>query len=112
MIPNNIEECFETLKKDLKPEDIAFIKSSDDNVVSLHHSLGRYLRNNWGFWSEEGSELKSYFQRLGLFHPDDMSSIILHSFHNHLNGKPLDVDGQIKFFQDFWNRTNIVEEGK
>lgn len=103
MIPKNLEECFDILNKELKPDDLAFIKASDDNATKLHHSLGRYLRNTWGLWGED-STLKQYFWNLGINHPDDMSSIILHSFHRHLNNKPLDVDAQVKKYQDYWEK--------
>ena len=39
---------------------------------------------------------------LGLSHADDMSGVILQSFHRYLNEKPLNVEGQIKDYQDFW----------
>lgn len=106
MIPKNIEECFEILNKELKPDDLAFIKASDDNATKLHHSLGRYLRNTWGLWG--GSDLKRYFWDLGINHPDDMSSIILHSYHRHLNNKPLEVEAQVQRFREFWNNNESL----
>lgn len=109
MIPINLEDCFAVLTRELVPEDITFIKQNEDNVILLHHSLGQYLRNKWGLW-EDHSDLKTYFQELGLFHPDDMSGLILRSFHRHLNNKPLEIEIQIKSYQDFWNRNNIAGE--
>jgi hypothetical protein len=100
-IPNNLEECFEILKQELSAEDIEYIKSMD-STAKLHHTLGRRIRNRWGFWSE--SKLKEYFKKMGLFHPDDMSGIILKSFHCHLKNKPLNLDEQVKYYQDYWKK--------
>lgn len=74
------------------PEDIATIR--------LHFTLGLYMRNHWGLWGT--SKLKRYFEALGVFHPDDMSTIILKSYHRYLNDKPLALDSQVQYYQKFW----------
>jgi hypothetical protein len=104
MLPTNLEECFKVLKDFLSADDLAFIKKNHKNVSALHHTLGRKIRNEWGLWS--GSELKQYFEKLNLPHPDDMSGVILHSFHLHLNGLPLEVEKQIKKYQEYWEAVN------
>lgn len=104
MIPTNLEECFVALKEKLIAKDLAFLKENEDAPVRLHHTLGRYLRNTWGLWGEETSKLKSYFHDLGIHHPDDMSGIILTSFHRHLNDKPLEIEAQVKRYQDYWKQ--------
>lgn len=68
------------------------------------------MRNNWGLWS--GSRLAKYFNEMGIFHPDDMSGIILTSFHRHLNGKDLQLDQQIKYYQEYWEREKKKGERK
>lgn len=108
MTPKNLEECFDVLKSKLKQEEIAFIKANADNVVSLHHSLGQKLRNDWGLWGD--SDLNRYFGNLGICHPDDISSIILHSFHRHLNDKPLELEQLIEKYQDYWKKQEIHNE--
>jgi hypothetical protein len=102
MTPKNLIECFEALKKILTIEEVEDIKASEDNTVKYHHSLGRWMRNNWGLWGS--SELKTYFEELGFTHADDMSSIILDSFHLYLNNLPLDsyLEEQVKFYKDYW----------
>jgi hypothetical protein len=81
------------------PEDIA--------ASRLHRGLGMWIRNNWGLW--RNSELKQFFLDKGVGHPDDMSGIILTSYHRYLNSKPIDLDGQIKKYQDFYK--GIVQRG-
>ena len=82
------KECLEQLDSELTAQDKAEIKNIKPN--ELHYSLGRYLRNGLGLWS--GSKLKTYFKKLGLFHPDDMSSIILDAFCAKLIDKPFDLN--------------------
>jgi hypothetical protein len=65
-----------------------------------HHGLGQQIRNDWGLWGE--STLSKFFNRVGIHHPDDMSGIILTSYHRRLNGRPIDLEGQIQHYKDYW----------
>lgn len=100
-IPSNLEECFETLNEILGAEQVKEFKSwEEDAVIDCHHGLGRSLRNDWGLWG--GSSLQEYFKTMGVWHADDMSGIILDSYHRHLNNKPLDVKGQVAIYKNYW----------
>ena len=61
-------------------------------ATRLHHGLGMWIRNNWGLW--RNSKLKRYFLDRGILHPDEMSSIILSSYHRYLNNNQTGLDGQ------------------
>lgn len=103
-IPGNLEECFPALLDDLTDEQLReFKNSNEDELAKYHHSLGRTIRNNWGLWSMSG--LKDYFNNMSIHHPDDMSSIILTSFHRHLHQKDIQLEEQLKYFQEFWEKT-------
>lgn len=111
-IPKNIEECFTELDKLLKPKDIKALKSlKEEEVISnYHHGLGTYLRNNWYLWG--GSRLSNYFKNLGIFHPDDISSIILRSYYRYLNQQEIKLDKQIKYYKDYWAKYEVDEKKK
>lgn len=105
MIPTNLDECFEELKSILSTEvQIAIIKMPD-GPIGLHHGVGTWLRNNWKLWQPD-SVLSKYFQTLGLHHADDMSGLILDSFWHHLRSEPLDIEGQVKKYKEYWNKQN------
>jgi len=82
-IPKTLEECFEILDEKLSSQDRSYLQDAEDPdaaAVSLHHSLGRYLRNTWGLWGD-GSELKRCLREdHGITHPDDMSGFILREY--------------------------------
>lgn len=102
--PNNLSECFGQLDKIMsEAEDGDWFKNADEEeaVVKSHHGLGRWIRNNWGLWTQD-SKLFEYLSKLGLHHADDMSGVILTSYHRHLNKKELGLDAQIKHYIDFW----------
>lgn len=110
MIPRNLEECYVALNE-MNIQDLdSWIKEEEDSALSgSHFGLGMWIRNNWDLWAvkktpfwEEG--LSGYFNNLGIHHPDDMSSIILTSYHRHMNGRDIRLDEQIKVYQDFWKK--------
>lgn len=102
IIPKNLEECIITLEKNLSKKEIEALKNGILTPISLHSSLGMAIRNNWGLWQD--SELKKWFNNLGIQHPDDMSGIILKSFVNHLKGEKIDLDGMITYYKGYWGK--------
>lgn len=105
-IPNNLFECFECLNKILEEAEDSdwFVNATEEEAISQsHHALGSEIRNEWGLWDPD-SKLSKYFINLGLKHADDMSSVILTSYHRHINKKELDLDTQVKEFIEFWNK--------
>ena len=92
------------MQKISKPEDIDEFKSeNEDDIPGLYHmSIGMWMRNNWGL--SGGSRLAKWFNTKGIYHPDDMSSIILLSFWRHLNQKPIELDNQIEYYKDYWEK--------
>ncbi len=106
-IPRDLDDCFIQLKKLLSPEDIEKIKNgTEDDLHKYHFGLGMQMRNGWGLWA--GSRLAKWFNARGIEHPDDMSSIILVSFWRHLNQKPIELEQQVKFYQDYWNKQESI----
>jgi hypothetical protein len=77
--PKTLAEAYAALDDLLTLADRAFIqqtKNPERIAAWLHHSLGRYLRNEWGLW--QGSDLARVLrQDYGILHPDDMSHFIL-----------------------------------
>jgi hypothetical protein len=102
-IPKNLDECFVELKKILNPGELdKFTTCSKKDLCLYHHGLGQWMRNNWGLWTE--SDLKEHFKAMGLWHADDMSGVIIDSFHRHLRNEPLRVEEQVKQYLDYWKK--------
>ena len=97
-IPKNLDECFVELQKVLTPEQLTEFKSKkEEKIGEYHFSIGRWIRNFWQLWGQ--SRLRVYFNNLGIYHPDNMSGIILTSFHRHLHNKDIKLEEQIKHYQ-------------
>lgn len=89
-IPRNIEEAIAGLDSLISMEDREYLK--ENGSVSVHHTLGRYIRNEWGLWT--GSELKGELEKKGLTHPDDMSDYIIREYIDVLKARETDEAGR------------------
>lgn len=115
-IPINLEDCFKQINGFWNDSTKAKVKnwSEDEFVSNAHFGFGMWMRNNWHLWG--GSRLSKYFNDLGVFHPDDMSSIILTSYHRYLIGEDIKLQEQIDYFKAYWlvnkePEKNIYPEG-
>lgn len=80
-IPTNLKESIKELDKELPEYDKEYLLKY--GALSVHHSLGRWIRNAWGLW-ENNSELKNNMVKLGFIHPDDISNFIIEEYIKHL----------------------------
>ena len=81
-IPMDIDEAVNCLDTLLSKEDKQYIADSltfESFCTSTHFSVGMWIRNNWGLWG--GSRLQKYFTERNIYHPDDMSGIILEAYY-------------------------------
>ena len=99
-IPADLEDSFRELQRLSAKDDIEKFKNAPEEVVRdrLHFGLGRWISVNWGFYL--GSRFSHYLRELGLEHPDDMTKVVLVSFHRHLNEEPLRVEEQVDFYHE------------
>ncbi|MEQ9308338.1 MAG: DUF6794 domain-containing protein [Balneolaceae bacterium] len=109
-VPNNLEECFLSLDTLLSDSTRVEFKefSKSELAGKTHFGLGIWMRNNWGLWA--GSELAKFFNQQGIYHPDDMSGIILTSYHRRLNGVPVRLNKQIRYYQEYWKKTDKEQQ--
>lgn len=82
MIPNNLKEAIKELDKELLDEDKDYLL--EHGALSVHHSLGRWIRNTWELWDDEDNELKTSLKKLGYSNPDDMSNYIIEKYIEYL----------------------------
>ena len=101
-IPADLDDCFTQIDGFWNDSTKTEVKSwsEDEFIANTHFGLGMWMRNNWQLWG--GSRLSKYFNELGIFHPDDMSSIILTGYHRYLNGEEIKLQQQIDYHKAYW----------
>jgi hypothetical protein len=79
-------------------------------MFEFHHTVGRWIRNNWGLWS--GGPLKDYLEELGFAHPDVMSGIILDCFWDRVHGQFgwKNIEKQIVADANYWDKVKDRDE--
>ncbi len=98
--PQSLREALDILMI-LPEESIEEIRNTAEGEMFLYHmGLGRWIRNSFGLWG--GSNLAQHFNENGVYHPDDMSSIILDSFWRELNNKPIRPQEKGDFYEKYW----------
>jgi hypothetical protein len=109
-IPKNLGDAILFLECKWSISDKEKFKTQNERDVSAryHMGSGMAIRNNWGLWKKKKNSLKKYFNRKGIFHPDDMSGIILTSFHRKLNNRDIELGKQIDYYKKYWERANFV----
>jgi hypothetical protein len=70
--------------------------SEETGLFRYHFGLGMWMRNNWSLWVEE-SRIKLFFDSLGVNDADDISSLIITSYWNYLNGRPIELPKRIVY---------------
>jgi len=108
-IPKDLEDAFMQINSFWPDSTKTMVKGWTEDKFSgqLHMGFGMWMRNNWQLWG--GSRLSKYFNDLGIYHPDDMSGIILTSYHRHLLNKDILLTEQVDYYKDHWK--TIEEAG-
>jgi hypothetical protein len=103
-IPKDIFECFHQINLFWNDSTKLEVKKLTEKefLGNTHFGLGMWMRNNWGLWS--GSRLSEYFNNLEIYHPDDMSGIILTSYYRFLIGEEVQLNDQVKYYKDYWKK--------
>src|SRR5687768_8817465 len=87
-IPTTLDDCFRTLdtKWDESKRDQMRKLSEQEFLIAERLELGTWMEEHWGLVNE--SPLVNYFHDLGVTQTEEMSSIILTSYHRYLNNRP------------------------
>lgn len=75
-----------------------------------HHSLGTYIRNEWGLWGSE-TALSKHLESLGIFHGDDKSATIFRALWHRLNQRPFDISKDIEIYRAHWAEFGLDMDG-
>jgi hypothetical protein len=80
--PKTIKESVNVLISRMNTrEKIYFGNRSKEDLINLHHSLGRFIRNIFGLWYNNNALLKDCNKK----HPDDASMVIIEHLWDKLN---------------------------
>jgi len=121
-LPNDLDEAVETfLEFYSKSEDFQLIDNctEDKFLCVTHHASGQFIRNSWYLWWHEdhGSDswpkskpqLVQWFNNLGIYHADDMSSIIIRSAYRRHHKQAILIEKQVSHYRKFWKEQGFED---
>lgn len=95
-IPMTLDDCFRTIDnmwdENKRGEMRKF--SEQEFLIAERLELGAWMEEHWGLVNE--SPLVNYFHDLGVTQTEEMSSIILRSYHRYLNNRPLAIEALVQ----------------
>lgn len=108
-IPKDLDDCIGRIDAMWNDSTKQKVKGWTEEEFSggAHLGFGTWMRNNWQLWA--GSRLSSFFNALGVHNPEDMTGIILTSYHRHLARMALDLPAQVHFYQAYWEKVHQQE---
>lgn len=107
-VPSDLDDCFIYLDTTLNQAALDTLRNwTEEDLYKAHFGLGMWMRNEWGLW--KGSRLSKWFNARGIWHPDDMSGIILTSYLRHLHNEPIELDNQIRYYTDYWRDNTLPD---
>ena len=80
-------------------------------MADAHFAAGQGIRNGWDLWKGKKSLYRQFSSR-GIKHPEDISSIILTSFHRRLNNKDIDFEGQVNEYKEYKKKNEIESKDR
>jgi hypothetical protein len=105
-IPKELKFSFEYLNKNWDSKEIEIFKkiSEKDTTTprNYHFGIGMYLRNNLLRHNQKSEKLTKFFNSFGIHHYDDMSAIILTSYHRYLNNENIELQSQVNKYLEYW----------
>lgn len=72
--PTTIREAVNVLVSGLSDSELKFIRENDSS--SVHHTVGRNIRNEWGLWNINSPLRLDAVNTYKIAHPDDISGLI------------------------------------
>ena len=112
-LPKNLDEAVLYFQQNWTKQQLDSFKMKDERkaVADIHFGAGMWLRNNW-VRGDRDTMFANYFHSLGIFAPDDISSIVFTSLHRTLNKKDINLDKQIEPYKIYWKEISDCEGKK
>jgi len=96
------------MEKTFNESELIHIKeAAEDELRDYNYFLKEKV---WFLWTN--TPLTEYFRDLGIYHPDDMGSIVFVSFGRYLSNEDMHLDRQIKGVQRYWESMATGQDKK
>ena len=111
ILPKDLDEAILYFQQNWTKQQLDNFKIKDERkaLADVHFAAGMWVRNNW-VRGDRDTAFSNYFHKLGIYAPDDISSIVFTSLHRALNNKKRNLDQQIELYKKYWKEISDCEE--
>ncbi len=112
-LPKNLDEAILYFQQNWTKQQLNDFKLKDEKTAGsdVHFAAGLWVRNNW-VRGERDTFLTNYFSNLGVYAPDDISSIVFTSLHRVLNNKQINLEAQVQYCKSYWEKIGDCVQSK
>lgn len=109
--PKNLEEGLTYFQQTWTKKQLEDFRLKDEAkaLADVHFTAAMWVRNEW-VRGDRNKEFTRYFNDLGIYSPDDISSILFTSLHRRLNGKDIELNKQIEEYKKYWDTIDNCEQ--
>ena len=106
-VPSTIKAAVDDVVSRVTEEDREAMKDMDEGTFGarVHHSIGRYIRNNWSLWAKDSPLKRDAVNTYGIAHGDDISGLILAWIWHAVVEKEFDPQEHVKKYHEHWKAT-------
>ena len=104
IVPSTIERAVDHIVESLADEekrDIRFA-SSQDSLCAGHHTVGRYIRNEWSLWEPDSPLKRNAVETYGIAHADDISGLIIEWVFAKIKRREFDPIKHVQIYHEHW----------
>jgi len=108
--PKDLEEGITFFQQTWTKKQLEEFRLKDEGkaLADVHFAAAMWVRNEW-VRGDRNKEFTKYFNDLGIYAPDDISSILFTSLHRRLNGKDIELSKQVDGYKKYWDTINNCE---
>jgi hypothetical protein len=111
-VPSTVSDAVDMIVGSLSDEERDLIANTSE-PASIHHTVGRFIRNSWSLWENDSPLKRDAVERYGIAHADDISGLIFHWVWSRIWEMEFDPVAHCQRYHDHWRRqgTNSLEAG-
>jgi hypothetical protein len=103
-VPENLQEAVDAVLTTLAQDDRDYILKIPLMTFKSrsHMGGGLKMRNDWNLWDKKSPLHQWFFKEHGIWHADDMSSILLSAIYCAAHGASYLIDPDKRRFEEHW----------
>jgi len=102
IVPSTIERAVDHIVESLSDEEKQAIFEEPTTSWACHHTIGRYIRNEWSLWEPDSPLKRNAVETYGIAHADDISGLIIEWVFAKIKRREFDPIKHVQIYHEHW----------